>query len=381
MVDAIRRSGAGSRADRTVAAQPSHLSNVQILRGIAAVMVLVYHVGNELTDRGFSVTVPDSLGLGSAGVDLFFVISGFIMVHSTAAAFAKPGAPLMFLTRRLVRLAPLYWIVTTLAVLALASEASPAGVSAATLRWAAASAAFLFYPRGDGGDFPLYAQGWTLNFEMVFYLGFACALPFRRAVALPWLSLGFLALAVLGWFVTLPWPLTRLTDSNIVEFVLGVGLAEVHARGFRLSTPIALALAGLGALAFALTIGSVDAWLPARGFVWGPPALAVVASAALVRSHGDGPMRRGLEALGDASYALYLVHVGFFGLLAFALSRFTVVTAIPVPLYVGLCVVGAISAAFAVHRLVERPMTRGLNRSLGLSRRWRALTAGTPRAA
>ncbi len=374
-IGARRRPGSTDRAPVI----PRHLSNIQILRGIAAVMVLVYHIGNELSDRGFPVAVPEGVGLGSAGVDIFFVVSGFIMVHSTAAAFAKPGAPVLFLLRRIVRLVPLYWLVTTCIVAALALQVGPAALDRDTLRWAAASYAFLFYPHVGGGDFPIYAQGWTLNFEMVFYVGFAAALAFKRSKALSALSVGFLALSMVGWFVVLPWPATRLTDSNSVEFVLGIALAQIYARGFRLSARAAVALAAAGVLAFALTIGSVDDWLPARGFVWGPPALAIVAAAALFTPQGSGGARRALEALGDASYSLYLVHYAFFMGLAATLSRFGSITKIRIPLYCALCFAGAIALAFAVHHLVERPVTRGLDRGLGLSRRWRAVTASVPR--
>lgn len=359
----------------TAAAPPRHLSNIQILRGVAAVMVLVYHIGNELGDRGFPGAYPD-VSAGSAGVDVFFVISGFIMVHSTAAAFARPGAPWLFLARRIVRLVPLYWLVTTIFVAVTVAEAGRAGLAPETWRWFAASYAFLFYPHGDGGDFPLYAQGWTLNFEMFFYLCFAAVLPLRRTAALWTLVLGFAALTALGLVAPLPWPLDRWSNTNIVEFILGLGLAELEARGFRLGTLAAVALAAAGFAVFALTIGSVDTWLPYRGFVWGPPALAVVAAAALHRPRRTGGFRRALEALGDASYALYLVHYAFFVALGDALAHVMPVTSIPAPLYCGLCFGGAITLAFATHRLVERPMTRGLNRALDLGRRWRALTAG-----
>lgn len=359
---------------------PGHLSNIQILRGIASVMVLVYHIGNELADRGFSGAFPD-LGAGSAGVDIFFVVSGFIMVHSTAEAFGEPGAPRLFLARRAVRLVPLYWIVTTISVLALIHGAGRAGVPSETWRWIAASYAFLFYPHGaERGDFPLYAQGWTLNFEMVFYLCFAAALPFRRAPALWSLGLGLTAFTLVGLAVALPWPAGRWADTNIVEFVLGLGLAAIYARGLRLQPFAAVALATAGFATFALTIGSVDTWLPYRGFVWGPPACAVVAAAALWRPRRSGPVRAALEALGDASYTLYLVHVAFFVGLGDTIDRFTPVAALSPTVYASLCFSGAIGFSIVVHRAVDRPLTRWLNRAFGLARRWRALTAGDGRS-
>lgn len=343
-----------------------HLSNIQILRGVAAAMVVVYHISNELEDRGFPTTFPEA-GLGSAGVDIFFVVSGFIILHSAGSAFGTPRASRVFLARRAARVVPLYWLVTTLA--AVTWLASHGTVSGWALRWFGASYAFLFYPRPDGGDFPLYAQGWTLNFEMLFYGGFAAVLPLRRATALWALSVGCLVLVAAGRLVTLPWPFTRWTDTNIVEFVLGLALAQAHAAGLRLAWWPALALAAAGGAAFVLTFGSVDDWLPYRGFVWGPPALAVVAAAALYRPESSGAVRRAFEALGDASYALYLVHFAFFGVLAAGLGRFVSVARIPVPLYCALCFSGAVVLGFAVHHAVERPMTRGLQDAFGLRQR------------
>ena len=363
-------------ASRTLGAaldQPDHLSNVQVLRGIAAVMVVVYHIGNEFADRGFPGTFPD-VGVGSAGVDIFFVVSGFIMVHSSAAAFGAPGAAGLFLARRIVRLVPLYWLVTTITVVEMVRPSRHTGLPGETWRWIAASYGFLFYPRADGGDFPVYAQGWTLNFEMLFYACFAAVLPFRRGVALWTLGAGLTLLALVGLAVSLPWPVDRWSNSNIVEFVLGLALAAIHSRGYRLSPILGLMLATAGFATFLLTIGSVDDWLPYRGFVWGPPACAVVAAAALCRPRRGGALRAALERLGDASYALYLVHYAFFVALGDALNRFTPVTSLPPKLYGSLCFFGAVGLAFAVHLAIERPITRGLNRLFGLSRRWHALT-------
>jgi exopolysaccharide production protein ExoZ len=359
--------------------QPRHLSNIQILRGVAASMVLIYHIGNELDDHGLAQSGP-LFWTGSAGVDIFFVISGFIMVHSSVGAFAKPGAPGLFLARRAVRLVPLYWLVTTIFVAVEVRTAGGAGLPGQTWRWFAASYAFLFYPHGEGGDFPLYAQGWTLNFEMFFYSCFTAALLLRRPAAIWAMSAGLAALSVLGLVIALPWPVDRWANTNIVEFVLGMALAEVHLRNFRLPLPAVVALAASGFIVFYLSVASVDAWLPYRGFVWGPPALAVVAAAALYRPRREGLVRIALEKLGDASYSLYLVHYAFFVGLAYVFERFAPIAKIPLPLYCTALFAGAIGLAFIVYRFLEQPATRGLNRALGLPRRWRALTTDAPEA-
>lgn len=358
-------------AQSQAGAGPSHLSNIQILRGLAAAMVLVYHTGNELADRGFEGDWS-WFGVGSAGVDVFFVVSGFIMAHSCQSAFGRRGAPWLFLVRRAVRLVPLYWIVTAFTA---ATVAWTAGLTPERIGWFTASFAFLFYPRRDGSDFPVCAQGWTLNFEVTFYLAFAVALTLKRGIGLAAVALLFTVLAVLGRVVALPWPLTRITDTNTVEFVLGLALAEAERRGLRLTAAQAFGVAAMGGGMFLATVASVDEWLPYRGWVWGPPALAVVAAAALCRPRRTGVARAALEAFGDASYALYLIQSVTFAAFGAVLERFDPIPAVSPGLYGSLCVLGAIASAFAAHHFIERPIARSLGRRLGLNRRWRALTA------
>ena len=86
------------------------LSNVQIARGMAALMVVCFHIWSELGARNIPNGWPD-LTLGSFGVDMFFVISGFIMVYSSSRLFAVDGAAWLFLIRRIIRIVPLYWTV------------------------------------------------------------------------------------------------------------------------------------------------------------------------------------------------------------------------------------------------------------------------------
>ena len=126
---------------------------------------------------------PD-LTLGNAGVDLFFVISGFVMVYASERMFGRAGGQLQFITRRLIRIVPLYWLVTPLyLVMALAIPAFEKSYSVASV---VASYLFIPWPRLDGIMQPLVGQGWTLNYEMFFYAIFAAAIlaPRRIAVAL-----------------------------------------------------------------------------------------------------------------------------------------------------------------------------------------------------
>jgi peptidoglycan/LPS O-acetylase OafA/YrhL len=130
---------------------------LQAVRGAAALAVLIYHIV-----PGFS--------FGQAGVDVFFVISGFIMVYSSARLFGQPGAPGTFFARRLIRIVPLYW--ATSAVLLIEILLRYGNLDAAGTSTMAAVASFFFIPwaQPDGSISPLHAVGWTLNFENVVLL-------------------------------------------------------------------------------------------------------------------------------------------------------------------------------------------------------------------
>ncbi len=288
------------------------LLSVQILRAIAASMVVLYHVQIDLIATfGATPGLPD-LTVGAAGVDIFFVISGFIMVHVSDRQFGRPDAWRTFLLRRLIRICPLYWAVTTFHVIVsrmapdLFSTAFPAGLVIAS---------YLFWPaeRPDGLVTPVVAQGWTLNFEMLFYLLLAASLsaPRRQAVLVSCLTL--VALVLAGEVTTLPFPLSYWSHSIILGFAAGLLLGLAYQEGLRLNwlTRAALVLAGvLAYLAVLPEHGEEILDSGARSFLlWGGPATLIVAGAVLGEPAAKpaGPSRL-LSVLGDASYALYLTH-------------------------------------------------------------------------
>ncbi|MCJ2014352.1 acyltransferase family protein [Methylobacterium sp. J-076] len=355
---------------------------IQILRAVAAAMVVLHHGRHEvglLADRGAGAVLPPGTLLPWwAGVDLFFVISGFVIVQASRPLAGVPGGRGRFLAHRIARVVPLYWL-TSFAYLALALAApgllGEAGALAREPGYLAAS--FLFWPaaRPDGSVQPLYGLGWTLNYEMAFYAVFALGLGFglRRAVAGLWAGLG--GLVALGAVLGLPLPLAFWADPIVLEFALGAGLGLARTAGLRLPAPARLALAGLGFAGLLLAArhlgggGEVPGF--ARPLLVGLPALLLVAGAALGPGLGPAGLAacpaplRALARLGDASYALYLVHPFALRAGREALAR----AGLAGPLHpwgslLALTLL-SIAAAFAVHRAVERPLTRRLRAWLG----------------
>jgi peptidoglycan/LPS O-acetylase OafA/YrhL len=303
--------------------------------------------------------LPD-LSLGNAGVDLFFVISGFVIVYASEPLFGRPGAPLRFFTHRAIRIVPLYWLVTTLYIaMAFGIPHFGKDYSLATV-----VASYLFVPlRGvDGYVEPVVGQGWTLNYEMLFYVVFTFAVwaPRRIAVAL---AATVLLAAVIAGQIAAPASATLVFWSNpiVVEFLLGMAIALAYRDGVRLPQPVAVVIMIAGFTLLALGNYAVHV-SDQRLIMFGLPAALVVAGATFgaFSLHATGWTL--LAVVGDASYALYLFHsFAVRGVLMLAARTGLDVARHPWP-YLAAAVIGAIAIAVAVHYTFERPVTRLLRR-------------------
>lgn len=330
------------------------LASIQILRAAAALGVVLFHAC-QWSHVDFAV--------GAAGVDLFFVISGFVLWTATGeprsnseALAQRKATPGGFLLARAARVAPLYWI-ATLAVFAVARawpQALP--IVHPDLRHLVLS--LLFLPHVGPGDdpFPLLPTGWTLTYEAFFYLAFALALACPRDRRLQVLSCVLLAASILGfgyhgWY-------TLLCNPLLLEFLAGVWLARLWARGRlqALGAPGGLGLIGLGVLALgACQVGGLrDDFL--RPFVWGPPATAIVAGGLALEVWIGGRIARAGAMLGDASYSLYLVQAPLIAAFAWLTPGLAGWARTP------LSVLLAVAAGPACWRWLERPLGLALGR-------------------
>jgi exopolysaccharide production protein ExoZ len=336
------------------------LGSIQVLRAIAALAVVLLHIQGELKARGFDLLLPD-LTVGAFGVDLFFVISGFIMVYATNRQFGDPGAAPDFLWRRLARIAPPYWVITTFFVatnLVARSSENP-GYS---LAYIAASYLFIPYPRFSGEMLPVFPLGWTLNYEMLFYVTFGVAIGLPRRVAVLAVGVALSMLVAVGAVTTLPQPLRFWSDPIILEFVFGMLIAELYLQGLRVPRVAGAALIVVGCLgAMSFVPGqSIAPHLP-RGLSWGLAAAVILAGATLVPPLRAGLLGAVFARLGDASYSLYLVHLVVITVSRGVLLRSGALEYVGAFGYAMLLLLGSIAAAMLMFRFVERPVTRALN--------------------
>jgi exopolysaccharide production protein ExoZ len=340
----------------------SQLASIQILRAVAALAIVLHHAMNEAhlaAQRvGSSFAWQFVLPL-EAGVDLFFVISGFVMVFASRDLFGSANAILPFLRRRLVRIVPIYWLATLVFLALLFSGLSPSGRAPPSAGEIVATLFFLPYMRPDGYLQPVYSLGWTLNYEIFFYLLFALALPWPRERAVPIVVIVLMLLVGAGQIVpasmTMPYFWTR---SIILEFGFGTIIGHMALSGIRPSRAIA-ALLGAAALAwFALGL-LTPKFFPDRALLYGlPSALLVIAALAFESDGQTQPAVRQLTRLGDASYALYLLHP--FVLRGLAITAGGMLTAVSPLLFLILGVTLSCIAAMIVWQWFERPVTKAL---------------------
>jgi peptidoglycan/LPS O-acetylase OafA/YrhL len=322
--------------------------NVQILRAAAALAVLTVHALMLPFGSDTSFFPAHFDLLGAAGVDVFFVISGFIIARK-AFLQGPVGAPRFFL-RRLRRVAPLYFVLSSL-VFALNGGAYEPLVLLAT---------FTMLP--IGGVLPILGVGWTLSLEMVFYTAIALVLALGR----PWAGLVALGVYVLLFLVALGVddPLLRMFGNAIyIEFLLGVAVAFIFERVPRFAG-IWLVAIGVG---WVIATGMTDLYgitnpiymlegrmALQRVMTWGVPAFLIVLGAAASPPWVEGRSRVGrvLLYLGAASYSIYLAH----GLVLLQVSR--LFDFLPVPI-LNLFGFGAgLAGSLVVFRYVELPLSR-----------------------
>ena len=297
----------------------------QYLRGISYLAIVLWLASTSLLAnvRG---RVP--LRACTAGVDIFFVISGFVMLYSTAGRTITAG---QFFLRRLVRVVPPYFAFTTLAfLLARAAPQKTRNFSGNPFDYIRS---ILFIPyynfRSVGSNLisplirPEVGQGWTLNYEMFFYALFGLSLFLLPKLRTPALVCICLALIALGLLVHPSDAILRTyTNPLLLEFVFGVLLGcllrGMRSRAHSESRPKQIAVLGWLCVVLSLAAYALQNWcsIPlTRSISFGLPAVVLVGGALLLEHAGVVPRVDKLLLLGNASYSLYLSHIFILGLL------------------------------------------------------------------
>lgn len=318
---------------------------VQLLRGVAAVAVVTHHI--------------PLFRNGAWGVDLFFIISGFIMCYVTEESGRG------FLTKRIIRVVPLYWA-GTIGAFCVALVA-PQFLNNTTANGVHLLKSILFIPFLKGREVqPVLFLGWTLNYEMFFYGLFALSMALSHKYRALIASVLLLVVVAIGYVVTFEaLPLRFFTRPIILEFVLGMlcyGLFRktMTIRAQERSATVRTVWSVLGvALIACMPLATVLAPDENRVIVWGIPA--ALAFIFVVQGLSGVRLPRSLVLIGDASYSLYLFHP----YLIHALGKFFPALYVRnAQGYLMACMALLLCCGLAVlsYWYVERPVTEALRR-------------------
>ncbi|TFD13199.1 acyltransferase [Cryobacterium sp. TMT1-21] len=349
----------------------AQLNTVQLARGFAALAVVAYHPQSTEV-KYFSGTniLPEFLGRGLSGVDLFFVISGFVMVLTTRGKHGTPRQVGKFVWNRFFRIYPTYWVYSlallpVLPVLFLA----PAFINSSQGGQIDILSSFLLLPTEI---LPLLLVAWTLTIEVWFYVVFAVVLFLPERMLVSALAVWFALLVIVNWagpisanpYLELP------TNAMAIEFILG-GVAALLFRHVNRVVAAVLAVTGI------VVLLSFGATTPADLYA-GPGldrpltlgvgfALLLLAATALEHRRGIGALSR-LTVLGDMFYSVYLCHVlvlAVTGRVWLTIAGSFAANPIMVAGWWVVTLAAVLTVGYLSYRLIERPV-------MTVAHRWRA---------
>ncbi|QNE32423.1 acyltransferase [Sphingomonas sp. NBWT7] len=333
----------------------THLHSLQYLRAIAALLVVYFHAVDQVIRLTGSSSLPP---VGASGVDIFFVLSGFVMWWTTSG---RDTSPRDFILKRIVRVAPLYWILT-LCVAAL-SLAIPRLLQSTQFDGWHIAMSLLFLPAWhpllpagtQGALVPVIVPGWTLNVEVAFYLLFALALRFSERQR-PWIILFLLAtLYVAGRTIFSSTPFRFYGTDLLAEFAAGLLLARLIGHLPR-TRPLAWAFVFALALPAMLVMDGLHPPVP-QSIHLGVPALLIVLCAVQVERAGGLRRSAFLALLGNASYSIYLSHIFTVAAMRSAMRLIGVDVAIGGgSIFVVVTIIAAVIGGIVVHLWLEKPL-------------------------
>jgi exopolysaccharide production protein ExoZ len=337
------------------------INSIQFLRGFAALAVVIHHTGGYVK-RYYEphLLLGDYFSIGFAGVDLFFVISGFIIHFTSKNYLNNPSKLKDYLSKRFVRVYPIYWIVTTLLF---------------TLGWLITNVLHknvfsIGYPHTlvaylqTYSLFPLHFAinpvTWTLSYEIFFYVIFALLIISKRLIIIPF---SILIVSFYNIFITQSG--SELTYFNFIfsgynfEFVLGCLIFQFYEK-VQLSKALSLILLSIAIgiiLYFGYAVSDVDSYQ--RVLTFGFPSGIILLTLLNLEKEGVISFPKVFIILGDSSYALYLIHFPMMLLMnkipQMLGYKFTVNQEIS---YSYLIIISIVITSFGVHKWIEKPIAK-----------------------
>lgn len=333
------------------------IHSIQYLRAFAALIVVIHHAQGWIPEFSYansSLYTYKNINIwGQFGVDIFFVISGFIMAYiigKKSHSLANVGT---FFKHRVFRVVPLYWIYTTIVLVLVFQYSNIDAVANSTyFKQYGLSMFFIPYLQDGAISTPLLAVGWTLILEMYFYSAITVFwLVFNKYWHLPLIA--FMVFCV--YFATvsniqLGWVLNNL---YLIEFCLGIIVALLYSyiKAFNKYLLWIMLLIGIALAIYSVNYSTSNALF----YIRASSAFLIVFSALYLNAYM--PKNKGLLFLGDSSYTFYLSHLIVFYVLAYALSKLNIHFD-NAYVFVGFMTLVALVANVFLYKLIEVPLIK-----------------------
>ena len=263
--------------------------NIQYLRAFAAINVVFLHVliGAESYSRNTEY-LSFFGNWGASGVDIFFVISGFVMIYTQ---INNPKNILNFYKSRLKRILPIYWLITCFVIFLYLIF--PEIFKQLKIDLNRAITSILFLSQATGGGYPIINIGWTLEWEMLFYLIFGVSIYFKSIRKII-ISISIMVIVIF------------IFSKNLFffEFLIGVFIGYLHHK-YKISHTSGIVIFLSGFIILTLSLNQKIELMYDRFLIWGLPAALIVFGSVYAKSINI----RLLHYLGNASYSIYLVQI------------------------------------------------------------------------
>ena len=329
--------------------------SIHYLRGIAALLVALYHLAESKETPLALVSVSKWM---ASGVDVFFVISGFVIYLNY---LNKNLSPLSFLIRRFIRVIPLYWIFLIMLII-LNFLFPKLAFNNVSINFESVYKSLIFIPYFDIKNheiWPILIPGWTLNYEIFFYLLFSFFLFKTKKHILISMAVIFSILLITGFLIkTNNAILLTYTNPLLLEFLSGMFLANLYFRSKFFESKsllISISFILIGITGFMLFKD-----LTVRGISWGVPATLVVIGCLMIEKNNKFKYYKIPYLLGSSSYSIYLSHLFTLGLVKYIFIKLKLGYNTPLS-FLFLTLFSLISIAFVgiiVHIIVEKPIIK-----------------------
>ncbi|PTP29385.1 acyltransferase family protein [Vibrio splendidus] len=328
--------------------------SIQLLRFIAAFLVVLTHFSSvqKYNESSCSIIFKFISGFGQSGVDIFFVISGYIMYLKISTMVFGYSSSLNFIVNRIKRIIPLYWFFTLITILIYQFRGESFSIGQVL------SSLFLLPSTNAIGEHvPILVVGWTLILEFYFYLLISLTILIKTnsaTIRISIISMFFLVISVTSTKLSYDTSFMHyINNSLLVEFILGLICGHLVSKNYNVSARLLISILVVSIIAFLLPLvfsrDGID-----RVISWGIPTFIIIYSMVTLENRGVVTIPKSFVKLGDSSYSLYLSHFFTLNIIGMIWSKYFHYIAADF-VYV-LAPVVSMYVAILIYDLIEKPL-------------------------